>query len=85
MYDIDNLSTKTNCIRNCNNHQGDVDHAKDIIDAYYKEISPYLEIFDFAFKFQYRDLQTFIHKQYQNLIKNLYKDLIQQNYQMKNF
>ena len=67
MYDIDNLSTKKLIVLEiANNHQGDVDHAKDIIDAYYKEISPYLEIFDFAFKFQYRDLQTFIHKQYQN-------------------
>ena len=54
-----------------NNHSGSVDHAKKIID----EISKccIYEEFEYAFKFQYRDLDTFIHKDYKDRmdIKNI--------------
>lgn len=44
-----------------NNHQGDVEHGKKIIRELKKVIEPYEETFNFAVKFQYRDLDTFIH------------------------
>ena len=47
-----------------NNHQGDMDHAKKIIDTYSEIIKNYKDDFDFSIKFQYRDLKTFIHKNY---------------------
>lgn len=54
-----------------NNHSGSVEHGKAIIDAI-KEKCSYPQ-FDYAFKFQYRDLNTFIHKDYRNNfeIKNI--------------
>ena len=54
-----------------NNHSGSVEHAKKIIDAV-KECCIYDE-FEYAFKFQYRDLDTFIHNDYKDRmdIKNI--------------
>ena len=56
-----------------NNHQGSVEHGKTIIQEIKKVAEPYEEIFDFAFKFQYRDLDTFIHPAFKNRvdIKNI--------------
>lgn len=56
-----------------NNHQGDVEHGLRIIREIREVTKPYDDIFDFAFKFQYRDLDTFIHPDYQNRmdIKNV--------------
>ncbi len=45
-----------------NNHSGLIDHGKKIIDAYSKICSIYLKKYEFVFKFQYRDLATFIRK-----------------------
>ena len=42
-----------------NNHMGDVEHGIDVIRAFAKVCSKYP--FKFAFKLQYRDLDTFIH------------------------
>lgn len=47
-----------------NNHQGDVEHALKLIDNYHQVISNYTAYFNFAFKFQFRDLETFIHKNF---------------------
>tara|TARA_X000000368_G_scaffold417873_1_gene415561 strand:- start:2331 stop:3851 length:1521 start_codon:yes stop_codon:yes gene_type:complete len=47
-----------------NNHQGDMNHAKEIITTYAKVVKNYREHFDFAIKFQYRNLNSFIHKNY---------------------
>jgi len=44
-----------------NNHMGDLQHAYNIIDEYQKLVKPYKKNFKFAFKLQYRDLDTFIH------------------------
>jgi len=44
-----------------NNHMGDLFHAKNIIDSYYRISLPYKKKIDFAFKFQFRDLKTYIH------------------------
>jgi sialic acid synthase SpsE/mannose-6-phosphate isomerase-like protein (cupin superfamily) len=43
------------------NHQGSVAHGKRIIDALYDCAAPYGGRFRFAVKFQYRDLDGFIH------------------------
>ena len=43
-----------------NNHSGDLEHGKKIIEKYSKICLPYFEFFEFVFKFQYRDLDTFI-------------------------
>ena len=43
-----------------NNHQGSLTHAHKIIDGLAQCKSPYEALFDFAVKFQFRDLQTFI-------------------------
>ena len=43
-----------------NNHQGSVHHAKNIIEQLAKTVAEF--DFKFAFKFQFRDLPTFIHK-----------------------
>lgn len=47
-----------------NNHMGDVEHAKRMIDRYADISCLYRDVFDFAWKFQFRDLETFIHKDY---------------------
>lgn len=47
-----------------NNHMGDVGHGKALIEAF----SPFIREFPqfrFAFKFQFRDLPTFIHRDWQ--------------------
>lgn len=55
-----------------NNHQGSVEHGKRIICEIRKVCDEFPE-FDFAFKFQYRDLDTFIHPDYKERfdIKNV--------------
>lgn len=55
-----------------NNHQGNVEHGKTIIREIRKICNEFDE-FDFAFKFQYRDLDTFIHPAYKGRsdIKNV--------------
>lgn len=55
-----------------NNHQGSVEHGMKIIHELKRVIASYEE-FNFAVKFQYRDLDTFIHPDYVNRddIKNV--------------
>jgi len=45
-----------------NNHSGSVSHGQAIIRAYGEICSEQAENYDFIFKFQYRDLDTFIRK-----------------------
>ncbi|WP_427114054.1 N-acetylneuraminate synthase family protein [Megasphaera sueciensis] len=56
-----------------NNHQGSIEHGKRIIHKLGEITEKYKEIFDFAVKFQYRDLDTFIRPDYLNRddIKNV--------------
>ena len=56
-----------------NNHQGSTEHGKRIIREIAKAAEPYADIFDFAFKFQYRNLDTFIHPAFRERtdIKNI--------------
>jgi sialic acid synthase SpsE len=44
-----------------NNHQGSVEHGARIIRAMREAAAPFADRFRFAVKFQYRDLDTFIH------------------------
>ena len=49
-----------------NNHMGDFAYGKKIINQYYNLSKKYKKHIDFAFKFQFRDLDTYIHKSYKN-------------------
>lgn len=44
-----------------NNHMGDVSHGVELINTYGALLKEYKSNFKFAFKFQFRDLDTFIH------------------------
>lgn len=48
-----------------NNHMGDIAHGIELIQAFGAVCNNYPE-FNFAFKFQYRDLDTFIHPDLKN-------------------
>ena len=47
-----------------NNHQGDLSHGLNIIQEFGNVSKKYFDEFDFALKFQYRNLDTYIHKNY---------------------
>jgi sialic acid synthase SpsE len=49
-----------------NNHQGDIDHGHKIINEFGQVCRDFSEIFDFAIKFQYRHLETFVHPDYRD-------------------
>jgi N-acetylneuraminate synthase len=44
-----------------NNHMGEVAHGVAIIEAFARVVAPHRDVFDFGFKLQYRDLDTFVH------------------------
>lgn len=56
-----------------NNHQGSITHGRRIIHALKEVTESYRNCFDFAVKFQYRELDTFVHPDYANRfdIKNV--------------
>jgi N-acetylneuraminate synthase len=47
-----------------NNHMGDLSHAKKIINNYYNLTKKFKNQIDFAIKFQFRDIKTYIHEDY---------------------
>tara|TARA_Y100000310_G_scaffold342034_1_gene443437 strand:- start:9767 stop:11335 length:1569 start_codon:yes stop_codon:yes gene_type:complete len=49
-----------------NNHSGDVNHGLKVIRDIHEAILEFKEDFVFGFKFQYRDLDSFIHPDYKN-------------------
>ena len=49
-----------------NNHNGDLNHGLKIIHEIYEVCKEFKEDFIFGFKFQYRDLDTFIHPDYKD-------------------
>lgn len=49
-----------------NNHMGRVEHGIRILRAFGAAVEPFRERFDFAFKLQYRDLDTFIHPDFRH-------------------
>ena len=52
-----------------NNHMGDVNHGKKIISEYCSISRVFKNEMDFAFKFQFRDLDSYVHHSYKD-IKN---------------
>ena len=53
-----------------NNHMGDIDHALKMVESYAATIKNFRKAtsntnFEFAIKFQFRDIDTFIHPDYQ--------------------
>jgi sialic acid synthase SpsE/quercetin dioxygenase-like cupin family protein len=55
-----------------NNHMGDISHGKIMIDQFSEVSKKYSNIFDFAWKFQFRDFETFIHKDYKGRMDHKY-------------
>ena len=54
-----------------NNHMGDVDHALKMVNVYAKTVNNFKRVtkntnFEFAIKFQFRDIDTFIHPDFKN-------------------
>ena len=49
-----------------NNHMGDKFHALKIVKTYSKISKDFKNKIDFAFKFQFRDLETYIHQSFKN-------------------
>lgn len=49
-----------------NNHMGDFDHGKKMIDEFSEVVSKYSDNLRFAWKFQFRDIPTFIHPDFQD-------------------
>ena len=60
-----NLKKPLIILEMANNHMGNVNHGIDIIRDFSILVKKY-ECFDFAFKFQYRNLDTFIHQDYKS-------------------
>ena len=49
-----------------NNHMGDVNHGLRMIDEFASVVDKYRDKVTFAWKFQFRDIPTFIHPAYQD-------------------
>tara|TARA_Y100000310_G_scaffold190080_1_gene190052 strand:- start:1940 stop:3436 length:1497 start_codon:yes stop_codon:yes gene_type:complete len=49
-----------------NNHMGDVGLGVAMINSFSRTIPPFLDTFEFVWKFQFRDLDTFIHPDYKD-------------------
>ena len=48
-----------------NNHMGDYNHGIKMIHEFAEIVKPYKKQFNFAWKFQFRDIDTFIHPSFQ--------------------
>ena len=55
-----------------NNHMGDFDHGKLMIEQFSDVCKKYSEHFRFAWKFQFRDFSTYIHKDFINNMEHKY-------------
>jgi len=55
-----------------NNHMGDVDHGKLMIEQFSHICQKYSNYFNFAWKFQFRDFNTYIHSKFKNNISHKY-------------
>ena len=47
-----------------NNHNGDIEHGFEIVKNFSDVCKGYSHKFEFAIKFQYRNLENFIHKDF---------------------
>ena len=67
-----NLFSNLITLEMANNHMGDFKHGQLMIDEFAKTVSPYKEHFQFAWKFQFRDISTFIHPDYKDRMEIKY-------------
>ena len=67
-----NLFTNLITLEMANNHMGDFKHGQLMIDEFAKIVKPYKKQFQFAWKFQFRDIPTFIHPDYKNRMEIKY-------------
>jgi len=68
-----------------NNHDGDLFHAIDIINRYSEICSKFKDKFDFYFKFQYRDLDSYIHRDHLNSDNKLIQRFTTTKFSDENF
>jgi sialic acid synthase SpsE/mannose-6-phosphate isomerase-like protein (cupin superfamily) len=61
---IENIFENLFIFEMANNHMGDVSHGVEIIRKFHETVKPFN--FKFAFKYQYRDLNSFIHPDFKN-------------------
>ena len=59
-----------------NNHMGELNHGLKIIRTYYNISKNYRNIIDFAVKFQFRDLKTFINPKFKDINHNQVKRFV---------
>jgi sialic acid synthase SpsE len=55
-----------------NNHMGDVNHGKLMIQSFGSVCKKYSDKFRFAWKFQFRDFSTYIHQEYKSNMEHKY-------------
>jgi len=60
------MNKKLIILEMANNHYGDVEFGKQIIRDFSQITRKYTDYFDFAFKFQLRNIDTFIHPEYKD-------------------
>lgn len=60
-----NTFNKLITLEMANNHMGDINHGLRMIDEFAEVVDKYRDTFTFAWKFQFRDIPTFIHPDYQ--------------------
>ena len=61
-----NLFTNLITLEMANNHMGDLSHGKVMVDQFADVVDKYRHKFQFAWKFQFRDIPTFIHPDYKD-------------------
>ena len=66
------MNEKLVILEMANNHMGDVEHGIDTIKAFAPLAKDFREDFNFAFKFQFRDLDTFIRPDYRDKLDHKY-------------
>ena len=66
------MNEKLVILEMANNHMGDVGHGINTINAFAPLAKDFKEDFRFAFKFQFRDLDTFIRPDYKNKLDHKY-------------
>ena len=59
-----NIFDKLITLEMANNHMGDVEHGIRMVDEFADVVEKYKDKFKFAWKFQFRDIPTFIHPDY---------------------
>ena len=67
-----NIFKKLITLEMANNHMGDIKHGQRMIDEFSEIVNKYKKHFQFAWKFQFRDIPTFIHPDYKDRMEIKY-------------